>query len=112
MNLLESGIISDHFLYGYRGKSIDINTGIQHMIICCNQLPIICVCIVVNMPIDHIATLADIWPSHHRIVAERNGLPIIGNKQHWCYTFKPLIQIGFLHPMLIVVPNDQVLFPF
>jgi hypothetical protein len=45
-------------------------------------------------------------------VAERNGLPIIGNKQHWCYTFKTLFHIGFLHLMLIVVPNDKVLFPF
>ena len=112
MLFFESRIVFDHFAQCNRRKSIDVRTSVEHLGACGDKWPEIRIGVVVNMAVHHEAVLVHARPGHHGIVTECGSITVVRNKQHRRYAFKPNAQIHFLHPILVVVADNQMLFSF
>jgi hypothetical protein len=63
------------------------------------------------MAVDHVSAPACTVPGHEWVMAQDELMIAVAYLSEVLNTLKECIEVGFLHPVLIVISHDEVLFP-
>ena len=75
-------VIFQHLFKWYREEIIYINACIENIWIVLQQGPILCICVLMNMSVYHVAAPAHRIPAHHRIMTEDEFVvPVVDLRQ-------------------------------
>jgi len=105
-------VIFQHLFKQYRGEIIDINACIENIGIVLQQGPILCICVLMNMSVYHVAAPAHRIPAHHRIMTQDEFSLSVADFRQSIDGKKVLCDINFADPGIVMIPENEMLFTF
>lgn len=106
----EGGVVRDELVERHGHVAVDLDASIERAVHRPQQGPVRTAAVVVDVPVNVQAALfAPVRPGHHRIVAERDVLAAGVDLEQRVHAFEKAGQVGFAHPLPIVVAHDEAL---
>lgn len=93
----EAAIIEKELLKGHRFEVVDVDSGVEDVVICRNQRPEIHLSVLVDVAMNHIGSLG-VLPGKQRVMAQGDSSLSSGQLLHKRNALEMLSEIDLVHP--------------